>query len=550
MAKSTELTLNPLDVEHERKRLRSVLKTPEGLQALRDVTGYNFVLAGEAKEQKKPIVSVLTPSRSGFHPLASGAFQSMFEYSRQFAVVVPEPSISQSIVHWSRNSLLAKLYQSGKPFDYVLLADDDMKPEPDALEKLLAHKKPIVAAGCTVRMDPPRPNFCTWDDETQKFTTALEWSGNGLIPIGSVGTGFMLIERAALEAIADYYLQCRHEQKYFGMPAELAQKISEKRFEYLAETFDAWWFECLKQPQGAGEFGEDMSFCFKARECGIPVYVDTTVKVGHFGSYAYSLDDFWDYQAGLLKEETHKKMLGAAIGKSFPQPKVGQAKETTTSITVIAPTRGRWDMLQSSVDSLFSKAANPDNIEVLIRRDEDDPCLPCFHAHGKRVKVISGPRHGYRQLQKYYNELAEMATGDWIFLWSDDGVMETEGWDEKIHQHGGGFRILKPEMVNSPTPELNLFPVVSRKLYDLLGHISLQTHGDSWLQAIGRVNGIEEPVDIKVKHLREEIEDLTKKTSLETYRESSPEFFSPEFQELLYQDVMKVKEALKCKTAI
>src|SRR3954464_13246682 len=136
MAKSTELTLNPLDVEHERKRLRSVLKTPEGLQALRDVTGYNFVLAGEAKEQKKPIVSVLTPSRSGFHPLASGAFQSMFEYSRQFAVVVPEPSISQSIVHWSRNSLLAKLYKSGKPFDYVLLADDDMKPEPDAIEKL------------------------------------------------------------------------------------------------------------------------------------------------------------------------------------------------------------------------------------------------------------------------------------------------------------------------------------------------------------------------------------------------------------------------------
>jgi hypothetical protein len=502
MAKSTELTLNPLDVEHERKRLRSVLKTPEGLQALRDVTGYNFVLAGEAKEQQKPIVSVLTPSRSGFHPLASGAFQSMFEYSRQFAVVVPEPSISQSIVHWSRNSLLAKLYQSGKPFDYVLLADDDMKPEPDALEKLLAHKKPIVAAGCTVRMDPPRPNFCTWDEQTQKFTTALEWSGNGLIPIGSVGTGFMLVERAALEAIADYYLQCRHEQKYFGMPAELAQKISEKRFEYLAETFDAWWFECLKQPQGAGEFGEDMSFCFKARECGIPVYVDTTVKVGHFGSYAYSLDDFWDYQAGLLKEETHKKMLGAAIGKSFPQPKVEQAKETTTSITVIAPTRGRWDMLQVSRQVLYSKKLRSRQYRspYPATRMTPEPAY-LFPTDGKRQSNLRPTSRLPPTAEVLQRTRRTKATGDWLMLWSDDGVMETEGWDEKIHQHGGGFRILKPEMVNSPTPELNLFPVVSRKLYDLLGHISLQTHGDSWLQAIGRVNGIEEPVDIKVKHL-------------------------------------------------
>jgi glycosyltransferase involved in cell wall biosynthesis len=548
MAKSTELDLNKLDLEKERKRLRSVLKTPEGLQALRDITGYNFVLAGEAKEQDKPVIAVLTPSRAGFHPQATGAFHQMLVYSQRFCVVAPEPAVSQSIVHWSRNGLIASLYKSGKPFDYILFMDDDMVPPQDAIEKLLAHKKPIVGAACTVRMDPPRPNFCIWSEETQEFTTAYEWSGEGLIPVASVGTGFMLIERSALETIADYYLNCKHEREYFGMPAKLAEKTSRRRFEALNESFNAWWFECLKQPMGGGEWGEDMSFCFKAKECGIPVFVDTTVKVGHLGSYAYSLEDYWDYQAGILKEETHKKMLGAAIGKAFPQPKIKQAKETTTKISVLVPTRGRAEMLGKSIGSLMDKASSF-NLEILVRVDEDDTESKeaKFEISDPIIQVVTGPRHGYRQLQKYYNELAEKATGDWLMLWSDDAIMETEGWDEKIHQHGGGLRVLKPEMVNSPTPELNLFPVVSRKLYDLLGHLSLQAHGDSWLQAIARANGIEEPVDIKVKHLREDIEDLTKQTSLATYRESSPEFFSPEFQELLYQDVIKVKKALQSK---
>jgi hypothetical protein len=44
--------------------------------------------------------------------------------------------------------------------------------------------------------------------------------------------------------------------------------------------------------------------------------------------------------------------------------------------------------------------------------------------------------------------------------------------------------------------ELNLFPIISRPLYELLGYISPQVHSDSWLQAISRVNGIEQTVDL------------------------------------------------------
>jgi hypothetical protein len=48
--------------------------------------------------------------------------------------------------------------------------------------------------------------------------------------------------------------------------------------------------------------------------------------------------------------------------------------------------------------------------------------------------MFFGPRigKGYDSLHEYYNELASKATGDWLMLWNDDAVMETEGWDEKI----------------------------------------------------------------------------------------------------------------------
>src|ERR1700757_4044584 len=107
---STSTELNRLEVEQEQKRARSLLKTPEGRQALRDVTGYDFVFAGDVKETK-PIVAVLTPSRNGFRPETNAAFLKMMEASQQTATVYPEPAVAASIVHWVRNDLICRLYK-------------------------------------------------------------------------------------------------------------------------------------------------------------------------------------------------------------------------------------------------------------------------------------------------------------------------------------------------------------------------------------------------------------------------------------------------------
>jgi hypothetical protein len=292
--------------EAGRAILKSLLiNTEEGHLVL----GYDPRSKGpKIKAVEGKIVAPLIPTRGNPAPEMTRAFIDLVNFSQQHDVnVLARPSIASSVVHWIRNDLLASLYGSGQEFDYVLFMDDDIVPTPDALVKLVAHNVDIVAAGCTVRQDPPLPNFRSYEPETFSFRTAFEWSGEGRIQIGGVGTGMMLISRQALEVIGEYYLSCQHERKYFGMSLEVMERMSQARREQEKKSRNSWWFEFLKHPLGLGEYGEDISFCFKARECGIPVHVDTTVRPKHMGTYGFSLEDYFPYQADLLEQERQAK---------------------------------------------------------------------------------------------------------------------------------------------------------------------------------------------------------------------------------------------------
>ena len=39
-------------------------------------------------------------------------------------------------------------------------------------------------------------------------------------------------------------------------------------------------------------FGEDFSFCLRARECGAALWVDPRVKLGHCGQYVFDEKDY------------------------------------------------------------------------------------------------------------------------------------------------------------------------------------------------------------------------------------------------------------------
>jgi hypothetical protein len=296
--------------------VRSLLKTPEGREALRRELGYDFLFQDEALRDKRPLVSLLVPSRENPKPETNKAAFAMVQASKPYCILTPAPSVSSSVVHWSRNDMLINLRKSGQPADFVLLMDDDMTPEPDDLVKLLSHDLDFVAGACTVRTDPPLPNFRVWDEKIWNFHTAFEWDGDGLLEVAGVGLAFALIRTTVLDKIGEYTMSCRYEREWLGMKEEFAARMEAGRRKHARELGNEWWFQFLQHPWGDGEWGEDISFCLKARECGIKVYVDTTVQPGHVGSYAFGISDYMHYKKQVLA----KQRIVPAPLRSMPCP--------------------------------------------------------------------------------------------------------------------------------------------------------------------------------------------------------------------------------------
>jgi len=295
--------LNPLDLEHDRRRVRSILKTPEGREALRRELGYDFLFQDEALRDKRPLVSLLVPTRDNPKAETNKAAFAMVQASKPYCILTPAPGVSSSVVHWSRNDLLVNLRKSGQPADFVLCMDDDMVPEPDDLVKLLSHDVDFVAGACTVRKDPPLPNFRVWNEELRNFHTAFQWEGDGLIEVAGVGLAFALIRTTVFDKVGEYTMSSRYEREWLGMKEDFAARMEAGRRKYAREKGNEWWFQFLPHPWGDGEYGEDISFCLKARECGIKLYVDTTVRPGHIGPYAFGIGDYLHYQKEILAKE-------------------------------------------------------------------------------------------------------------------------------------------------------------------------------------------------------------------------------------------------------
>jgi len=291
----------------DRALVRDLLRTKQGQAAIRDgllrtaegrqiVAGeFGVTVVDRADRDGKPIVALLIPTHKKPENETGNALAKMIPEARKACHIIERPCIASSVVHWVRNQLLSALYKSKTPFDYVLFMDDDMVPAPQALNVLLGRKVDVIGAVCTVRQDPPLPNVRYFNQNEFVFQTA-DIDRPGLWEVGAVGTGFMLISKKALDAVGEYTLSQQYSRKYLGMSPEIADAREKRERARYANDGNAFWFEFLKHPLGDGEYGEDISFCFKARECGFTIYADSTEDVGHIGNYAYGRQDYWAYR--------------------------------------------------------------------------------------------------------------------------------------------------------------------------------------------------------------------------------------------------------------
>jgi hypothetical protein len=226
-------------------------------------------------------------------------------------------------------------------------------------------------------------------------------------------------------------------------------------------------------------------------------------------------------------------------------------------ISLLCPTRERADQFRASCHSLYETAIaippagkTAPRFEVLAYIDDDDPQVNQYMQVASQywfVRLIPGSRHGYQGLHSYYNELARRAKGDHLLLWNDDARMLTRGWNQTIAEQ---LDPQVPAVGSFDGPDYALFPVVTRAFYETLGHFSLSPHCDGWVQEVAKAAGcIVDLSEIRVEHLRDELDDDTKRDGERVQLEvSSPAFFGAEMTLARFQDTQRIREALQVST--
>lgn len=226
-------------------------------------------------------------------------------------------------------------------------------------------------------------------------------------------------------------------------------------------------------------------------------------------------------------------------------------------ISIILPTRGRPEKCQVAVESLYSTCADESNFEVLIGVDKDDETTPELRWYLEKYSNLSlhifETRHGYVGFHKYVNHLSFMAKGTYLFLFNDDTMVTSRGWDSVILSYKDTFTLINPLVRNMEgycrTNYQVLFPIIPSKWLEVTGRWANNAACDTWVQDIGRSLGITSNEDnIVIIHNRPDVSSTQPdQTSLEVeaIRPSIKEdFYSIERQSELSQDYNKLQTYL------
>lgn len=168
-----------------------------------------------------------------------------------------------SLVYDSRNQLTEIARAS--ECEYIFFLDSDMTFNGDVLKRLLEdaekEKLDIVTGLAFTRRQPIRTAIfkkCEYstDDDGQLFPDAENYNDyprDALFPVEACGMACCLIRMSCVD----------HVLQNFGLPFSPAQ---------------GW--------------GEDLSFCIRARELGHQPYCDSRVKIGHIGKMVVTEEVF------------------------------------------------------------------------------------------------------------------------------------------------------------------------------------------------------------------------------------------------------------------
>jgi len=180
-------------------------------------------------------------------------------------------TVQGTLLHDTRNSFAGEAIREG--YDRVLWIDDDMRFTPDLMERMMADMDSgmeYVSALAFKRVYPTSPviysAFTPIPEAPGLYRPEpmMDYPPDSVFEIAASGFGCVMTSTALLKRVWDEY----------GPP-----------FAYHANL------------------GEDLSFCLRVKQMGIPMYCDSRIKVGHIGTVVFDEKLYQDQR----REKNHDK---------------------------------------------------------------------------------------------------------------------------------------------------------------------------------------------------------------------------------------------------
>jgi len=152
----------------------------------------------------------------------------------------------------------------GTNIDWLLVVDTDMVWEPPDWQRLRDSadtEHPFVGGTYFVDNDPPAPCCVIFDDDGKANHPILRETSPELIQVSASCIGFGLIHRDVFLRSADV-------------------------------TNDHEWFEHGWRAQNGQTLPEDWAFCNRVGEAGIPIHINSKVRIGHLKSRVVGWNDY------------------------------------------------------------------------------------------------------------------------------------------------------------------------------------------------------------------------------------------------------------------
>jgi hypothetical protein len=179
--------------------------------------------------------------------------------------------IGSSNLPRARNEIVARFLASD--CTDLIFADDDMGWRPEAIVRLLASDKPVIAGVGRKRVDKPNSDPDVWCVHfLDGADRALDQDEMGAIEVAAVGTGLMKIERRVFERLIAAHPEWKRDG-HDGMPADVRAAY------HQFFRFD---------PDDVTEMGEDIVFCHRWRAARGSVWIDPTFALTHTGTKTWS----------------------------------------------------------------------------------------------------------------------------------------------------------------------------------------------------------------------------------------------------------------------